>query len=91
MSASTIVKFGKLQERARKTKCKVEIVSGLGSENWKTYYAIGPTSVRNFQSHLENFKEQDDYDNCKVFTYETVKEVEAHLNAIEFCAKLYSP
>jgi len=92
MSASTIIKFGTLQDRARQTKCKLEIVSGLFNQSYKKFYAVGPTSVRNFESHIEKCEaEENGFDNCKVFTYETMSEVEAHLNAVEFCVKMASP
>ena len=82
MSARTIIRFNGIQERARKTKCKVEVVSG-----YQTCYVVGPTSVRNFKSHLNN----NEGDDCKVFEYLTLDEVEAHLNAVEFCVKMASP
>lgn len=76
MSARTIIRFNSVQNRARKANCKVEAIT-----SYETCYAIGPISIRNLKTHLSNNEGND----CKVFTYNTLDEVEAHLNAIEFC------
>ena len=81
MSASTIIKFNKLQERARKSRSKVEISRGLPHEN-RDYYAIGPVTIHNFDRHLE-ITEKDNYAKCRIHLYDTLKEVEAHLNGFE--------
>lgn len=79
MSASTIIRYIKVQERARKSKQKVEVITG-----YDNFYAIGPTSIRNFNSHVN----KNDNENCKVFCYKNLDEVEAHLNAMEFCIQI---
>ena len=93
MSANTIIKFIDLQLRARKAKCKVEVigvVSFSGSSlSRSVMYGVGPVSIRNLESHINSHINNDKaVDDKKVFAYDTIKEVEAHLNAVEFCVKM---
>lgn len=80
MSAKEIAQFKEVQDRARKSKQKVDIYIG-----YEDYYAIGPNAVADLKKHLNKYELTD---KCKVFTYKTLREVEAHLNAVEFCISM---